>query len=1209
MKCPQCGGENPPQNKFCGECGFNLKTFAAIARMNFVKKDIPESLVKKILLTKDTIEKERRNVTVVFVDIAGFTTISEALDPEELTLLMNECFRKLSMMVYRYEGIIDKFIGDCIMAIFGAPVSHEDDPERAILASLDMQLAIDDINARLDKSFKKLKIHTGINTGEVIAGRVGSDLQMDYTVMGDTVNVGQRLKDIATPGTIIAGPETYQRTRHAFDFMSSKPLQLKGKTEIIIPYEVIGRKWGMEFGTGALHADLIGRDLEFSKLKEGYNNLIANRSSIFFIKGEIGVGKSRLLYEFRKFLSISVSDIALFEGRGISYESAIPYKSFADCLCRYLLAGELKNGYESAKLISNKIRELLDGEADEVAPYIYKLLNFELDKKQQEKIVHLDTHSLQLQIFLAVSTLFEKISNKIPIVFILDDVQWVDSASRELINFLLPMVKKKRSCFYFSCRIGEPPSLQKIFNTIQSELGDYTVEINLTNLNARDSAQLIDNLGGKDFDISLKDYIIEKSDGNPFFIEEMIRNILESEAKENIKPENFSIPGSIEAAVTSRIDSLSKEAKHLLKIASVIGRSFPKPLLEVVVKEKEIYQQAVALETAEFLLRVNKDNKIFYSFRHPIFQEVAYHSLLKSERINYHKIIAAAIEAKFRDDFEDFFAILAHHYYHGQDYPKALAYSLKAGEEAAALYANEEALTYYKQALLVAQDESTKAEILENIGDIQLVVGEVDEASGHFQKARELVKDKIIQARISGKVARILVNTGKSDQGIETMKLAIESITGSETAVLIELNYQFADFLLERKAEIEEAAKLAVRGIEISKRIKDTKLAADGLRLEAQLFWRKGNYEQALAALKESQHIYQSIKHHRDMPQLFILMGVVSNSMGDLNRAIDYVKQAISLSQKIGNQRLLAIGYNNLGIYYDLTGDFKNALDYYEKNLAIRRKIRDLRGEAVALGNIGILKSQTGKRDAALEYYNKAREIMEKIGDARGMVHTYFYTAGLLLSMDKKEQAAEFYEKALKIAAEKQDKIMLSEARYQYALYYLNTGNITAAFDLLEQAREVILATENKDMISRLFVSLADIYIKKGDAGALRYAEDGLRLAIETKIKGQEILAFKTLGKAQAMILQDFAEGVKNIKRAITIAGETNFVYEMAEAIFALGEVLIVQKRPESALEYLNQAKTIYQKIDAKLRFKRVEELINRIKSNKIIRGFAPETR
>src|SRR4030042_2466260 len=368
MKCPGCGAENPPKNKFCGECGAKLIA-ASQDRIDLVRKDIPESLVKKILLTKDNIEKERKDVTVIFADISGFTSMSEKLDPEELTNIMNECFRKLSTMVYRYEGIIDKFIGDCIMAIFGAPVTHEDDPERAILACLDMQNALDDININLKAGFKTLTIHSGVNTGKVIAGKVGSDLQMDYTVMGDTVNVAQRLKDLSPPSTIYVGPETYNRARHAFDFMPLEPTRLKGKIETIRPYETLGRKLGSEYGSGAIHSDLIGRDQEMEQLKKGVDALTEKKSAIHIIKGEMGVGKSRLLYEFKKYLTITARNVTLLDSRGISYESSIPLKSFSDTIRSFLLSGDNRPADMNDSVIKHRLQQLI-ADDKEIIPYL-----------------------------------------------------------------------------------------------------------------------------------------------------------------------------------------------------------------------------------------------------------------------------------------------------------------------------------------------------------------------------------------------------------------------------------------------------------------------------------------------------------------------------------------------------------------------------------------------------------------------------------------------------------------------------------------------------------------------------------------------------------------------------------------------------------------------------------------------------------------------
>ncbi len=1198
MKCPKCGAENPPKNKFCGECGCSLKKLSTEDRMDLVKKHIPESLVQKILLTKDTIKKERKDVTVIFADISGFTSMSESLDPEELTLIMNDCFRKLSIMVYRYEGIIDKFIGDCIMAIFGAPVTHEDDPERAILACLDMQLALNEINKNFKKAFKKLEIHSGVNTGQVIAGKIGSDLQMDYTVMGDTVNVAQRLKDIASPGSILVGSETYNRARHAFDFMPIEPVQLKGKAKTVRSNEVIGKKWGSEYGLTAIRSDLIGRDQEFSRLKQGYNDLANNKTGIYILKGEIGVGKSRLLYEFKKFLTISAPDISLIDGRGVSYESSIPYKSFADSLRHFLLAEESRITAGSDKIIKEKIESYLDDETDDVAPYIYKLLNIELSDKQLEKTRYLDSHSLQLQIFLAIATLFERILDKTGVIFIIDDLQWVDSASLEVINFILPLVKQKNMSFYLSYRFGDLSPIKKLLNTIQHEFVDFNIEINLSNLKPEDSSQLISNLIGTEISDKLKKYIIAKSGGNPFFIEEIVRNIVESgmlAKEERITEEDIQMPGSVEAAVSSRIDTLNKEAKYLLKIASIIGRSFPKTLLEEVVKEKDIYQHIDELETSEFIVRINKDNKLFYAFRHALFHEVAYNSLLKSERTIYHKVIAETIENKFKGEIDGYFATLAHHYYNCKNSEKTMEYSLKAGDEAAALYANEEALMHYNRALSVADNDTTKATVFEKIANIESLIGRNDEALKYYQDAQNSTKDKLVKARIGARIAHLLTQTGKIDKGLELLKRTRIGIQENDTDVLADINYHLAHDLVEFKAETEQAEKLVNEGIRISKKIKDVKSEACGLRMKSHILWRRGMGDKALKVLKESQKLYESLGDQRILCEIYTLMGAVSRSINNLNMAIDYVKKSLNISQKIGHKLLLGNAYNNLGVYYGIMGENKIAINYYKKNLDIKQKVGDKRGEAIVLFNIGVLKYDIGELDASLDYFTKAIEIFESVNDIRSMVYVYSTIANILADKGEESRAVEYYEKALKLAQKTEDKILLSGIYCHYAKYFLSIDNVEKALELLERAEGIIVQSGNQTDLAKLFRDFAEAYIKNKDPKAIKYAEDALKLAIEAKVKRDEIEALKILGKAQTLISGNFDEGIRNIKRSIAIAKEINLVVNTADGLFALGEALIANNKYEKALEYLNQAKKIYTKANAQFSLRKVESLIKSI--------------
>ncbi len=1194
MRCPRCGVDNPAKNKFCGECGFPLKQPIDKGRVEMVKQEIPESLVKKILYVRDTIEKEHRDVSVVFADISGFTSISESLDPEELTELMNKCFRKLGKMVYRYEGIIDKFIGDCVMAIFGAPIAHEDDPERAVLACLDMQNAIEEINAGLDKSLKRLQIHSGINTGKVIAGKVGSDLQMEYTVMGDTVNVAQRLKDQAPPGSILVGPETYRRTKHAFDFMPLEPMRLKGKAAMVKPFEVIGKKWGSEFGLSIVHSDLIGRNQELSLLKQGYDDLIKGRSSILIIKGEIGVGKSRLLYEFRKYLTIYAPEGAIIYGRGFSYESAIPFKSILDSLHRFLIEENVSSREEDKKIIKEKLVALMEEEGVEVLPYLYKFFNIELTEAQKEKVRHLDSHSLQLQIFLAIATLLEKLSDKKPIIFIFDDIQWFDSASIELLNFLLPLIKKRRISFCLSYRLGDLSAITNLLKNIKDEYPDYTKEIPLKNLSPEDSMLLIENLMGKDVDEGLKRYIIEKSQGNPFFIEEIARNILESEAYKKGKGltrKQIEIPGSIEAAVSSRIDGLNKEAKYLLKIASIIGRNFPETLLEELIKDRDIYQNINELEQTEILVRINKDNETYYAFRHPIFQEVTYHSILKSERVIYHKVIAETIEQKFTDRLEGISSILAHHYYYAGNTDKALSYSIKAGDEASALYANDEALLYYNQALEVATTEDVKVKILKEIADIELITGKVQSALKHFEEARNLTRDRSLKAQLSEKIARVLEQTGKIDEAIQLMNQAITSLEGEDSPGFVSLCYSLSNILLESKAEIERAVTLVDKGLATAERLNDEALRAEGLRAKAHILWRQGKNEDALSSIKEASSIYEQLSNKRVQPFIFLLTAAIYRASGDLNSAIRYVEKGIERASEIGHKRVLAMCYNNLGAYYAYLGDYKLSIEATKKNVEIRRQLGDKKGEAIGLSNIGLTYKYLGEFDNVLGYLKQASDIFEEINDIRSLINNYQMIGDFLFIMGQKSEAQNYFEKAYNLARNVADQGLLGTVLYRYGVYHQDLGDSKKARELYEKALPLLTAVEDKHYQSELYFSLADLLIKENNPEALKYARDGLRLARESGMKTGEIGGLRILGRAQALLDNDFNQGIKNIKRSIAIAQEIGAVAQSGHSFFALAEVLRASGRSEEALQYLHRAEKIYKQLKAKHWLEQVVEL------------------
>ncbi len=1158
MKCPQCGADNQPKHKFCSECGTRLPTMAADPRIELVKKEIPPNLVQKIRLTKDTIQQERKNVSVAFTDISGFTSLSETLDPEELTLLMNDCFKKLSMCVYRYEGIIDKFIGDCIMAIFGAPITHEDDPERAVLACLDMENALDEINLRLDPAIKKLAIHSGINSGEVIAGKIGSDLQMEYTVMGDTVNVAQRLKDIAAPGSVLVGPETYNRTRYAFQYQAHDPVALKGKSESVKTFEVIGRAWGAEFGPTAVHSDLIGRESELQVLQDGCRRLLAGRSSIILIKGEMGVGKSRLLYEFKKYLSVSNAPVTVIDDRGLSYESSIPFKSFADSIYRYLTLGVDSLPADPGPLVRRRVQELLGSEEPDTGPYLYKVLGLGLTEAETDKIRFLDSHSLQLQIFLSAANLFEKIAIIKPAIVIIDDIQWFDSASLELINFMLAGVKNNNITFYLSYRVGDSDPIQPFLRAIAKDYKAYLTEIGLGNLNADDSRCLIQNLTAGRVSGKASGYIIEKSSGNPFFIEEIVRNLLESgclDRSPDLKEQDIVIPGSIEAAVTARIDALPREAKYLLKIASIIGRSFPCDLLEDIVKEKEILKYADELERAEFLVRMIKDQQAHYAFRHPLFHDVSYRSVLKSERTIYHRIIAEAIEKRARERVEGYYSILAHHFLQAQDFVKAREYLRRAGDEAAGLFSNEEAIRLYGLAWDIAADDRERSDLLEKSAAVQLLTGRIQEARENLEKGLRLSADPQLQASINMRLAKILEITGRSNEAIALYQRILETIRDQESPVLVNLYYDYAAVLIEAQDDHARAQGCAESGIAIAERIHDKQLQATGLRMMGHVLYRQGKSREALAYLERARELFSDLNDQAGLASLYLLTASATRMTGDLDGAIDLVRQAIELFERIGNRRMIAIGHNNLGTYYDLIGDQDRAFEHYEKSLAVRRTLGDPKGEAIAYSNMAIIKEQQLENDAALDYARKALEIMEQLDDLRGIINTELMIMKILLGRNEIDEARRILDRAQEQGRTVEAKLTRSDILHDAGLLLMQTGDLTGAAAALDEALAMLKQETDAYRTANILLTRTELALQRSDQRVVAMAEEALAAAQQSHTISQGINARRLLGLARVRG-QDRNKGIEDLKEALRLAEQYRITSEIAHALADLGETL-----------------------------------------------------
>jgi predicted ATPase len=614
-------------------------------------------------------------------------------------------------------------MGDAILAFFGEPIAHEDDPQRAILAGLDIIESIQPYREKVQREHGlDFNVRVGINTGRVVVGQVGSSQAMEHTAMGDAVNLAARMEQTAAPGTVQISGDTYRLVAPLFDVEPLGEIEVKGKREPIPAYRVIGLKAhpGRLRGVRGVSAPLIGRDAQWAKLKEVVARLQAGQGQVVCLVGEAGLGKSRMLSELHKYWVDRK-----YPGRwdtltGIPYDAARPYGLFQN-FARAMFGVDLN---DAPPEIHRKIQAYLRGTGAPEPQVALCSVAFErvIAAKVLFEAPAFSAEIIKKDIYDQMKPGFRFNAEKGPTVLVIDDAQWADQASVGLILHLMQLTREVPILFLCAFRPDRQSPAWTLKQKVETEFRDRYIEIALQPLEADDANALISALLNiADLPAELRQLILRKADGNPYFVEEIVRTLIEQGVvyetedklhwKATAKVADITIPDTLQALLMARIDRLDQEAKSTLQVASVIGRSFYYRILKAISESAiALDKQLGSLQRVELLREAERMPELEYMFKHELARDAAYGSILNRKRRELHQRVAEAIEAMFPDRLEEHAHRLAHHASLAGDHARALKYYAMAGEAAAALHANDESAMHFAHAIEAAKQLGAASE-------------------------------------------------------------------------------------------------------------------------------------------------------------------------------------------------------------------------------------------------------------------------------------------------------------------------------------------------------------------------------------------------------------------------------------------------------------------------------------------------------------------
>ena len=1051
LSCPGCGVENPEGQTFCNACGHALSgtgsgagggegTHAApgLATQRDPRAYTPQHLAERIRGTRADLDGERKQITVLFADVIGSMDLAERTDPELWRSIMDRFFTILCDGVHRFEGTVDKFTGDGIMALFGAPLAHEDHAQRGCWAALTLQRELAAYAGEVRRSEGlSFSVRMGINSGEVIVGAIGEDLE--YTAIGHTVGLAQRMESLAEPGRAYLTEQTAKLVSGYLDLDDLGEFDVKGVSEPVRVHALAGAggaRSRLDISEARGFTRFVGREDELATLQAALEQSRDGSGVVVGVCGEAGVGKSRLCREFVE--RCRRQGIPVYEAQGQAHGSAIPFLPVLQMMRSYFGVTEHDPNQQAREKIAGRLL-LLDETFAESLPLVFDFLAVPDPHRPAPRM---DPDARQRALLEMVKRLVHTSSQREPGVNLLEDVHWIDGGTETFLTQLVEVIPGTRNLTIVNFRPEySAPWMSRSFYR----------QVSLLPLGAEAIKALLADLLGSDPSLNgLPDLIQERTAGNPFFIEEVVRTLAESGnldgkrgAYRLIRPvDDATVPPTVNTVLAARIDRLSEREKSLLQSAAVIGREFSQPVLARAAElgDGEFEPALRALIAAEFVYEQELYPDAVYAFKHPLTQEVAYKSQLGERRATVHRRVAEALEELYPDKLDERAALLAQHWEAAGDPLAAARWSARAATWAG-LNDISEAVRHWRKVseLVQALPDSAEASGLAlgarlwrlNYG-WRLGISE-QEASAHYEAGREL-------AQRSGDRASLLL--------ITAMYANVRGTAG----------------------HVEEAGELAEEVNRLSIEIADPALRIVSLSVPIYSRVVRGRLGDALALADEAialgakdPTLGGGIIETCPYAWCLFMRGAILAAMGYLEESASELDRAMRVAQEQGDLETQGWTHNGYVLLARYTGELETALAHATQGYEIAERIGAAFSRVLALYYLGYAHLMVGEADEAIAAIERSIELGH---EARtGLETEVFRVAGLseaLLSAGDRQRALEAARESVKLARERGHKSMLALSHRVLAEAFLageEPDRVAMARQALEEATAAAEAT------------------------------------------------------------------------------------------------------------------------------------------------------